>query len=91
MERFEDLIENDCFKLATLLDPSMEIKSFDTQGRVVVKECLKYHMSLLHPSQVSKSVTNSNDQSSESPKSNYIFHDEMYNNERYFFQNNNLY
>ena len=36
MERFEDLIENDCFKLATYLDPVFGPKAFRPEARVQV-------------------------------------------------------
>ena len=49
MERFEDLIENDCFKLATYLDPVFGPKAFRPEARVQVKERLKLHIGLLNP------------------------------------------
>lgn len=55
----------------------MGIKAFYTQGRVIVKERLKYRMSLLHPLQLLKSVISSNELNSESIKSNYIFNKEI--------------
>jgi hypothetical protein len=72
--RFGEYIENDCFKLATLLDPSMGIKYFSMEGRTQVKERLKYHLSLLNPLIVNKSSTNKS--ISFSPQTNYIFHED---------------
>jgi len=38
--------------IATLLDTSMGIKAFNVEDRALVKERLKYHMSLVNPVQV---------------------------------------
>jgi hypothetical protein len=48
-KRFNDYIENDCFKLATFLDPRMGWKMFDEKKRVEIRERLKYHMCLIKP------------------------------------------
>jgi len=63
--------------IATLLDTSMGIKAFNVEDRALVKERLKYHMSLVNPVQVNKNLTNKD--ISTSPKSNYIFHEESAN------------
>jgi len=46
--------------IATLLDTSMGIKAFNVEDRALVKERLKYHMSLVNPVQVNKNLTNDN-------------------------------
>lgn len=77
MERFEDLIENDCFKLATYLDPVFGPKAFRPEARVQVKERLKLHIGLLNPEiQKASEASNSNKPAS-SISSNYTFYSEV--------------
>jgi len=44
MKRFGTFIENDCFKLATYLDPVFGPKAFTADIREKVKQRLKYHI-----------------------------------------------
>jgi hypothetical protein len=49
VKRFSDLIETDCFLLATFLDPVFGPKAFPLIKRDMVKQRLKYHIGLLNP------------------------------------------
>lgn len=49
VKRFDEMIENDCFLLATYLDPVFGPKSFPAEKRNLVKQRLKYHIGLLNP------------------------------------------
>jgi len=74
IKRFDDFIENDCFLLATYLDPVFGPKSFPPEKRNQVKLRLKYHIGLLNP-ELATSVYTVN--AKEKPiSSNYTFFEE---------------
>ena len=75
VKRFDDFIENDCFILATYLDPVFGPKSFPIEKRNQVKQRLKYHIGLLDPTLAKK--TNTLSETLEKPiSSNYFFFSE---------------
>jgi hypothetical protein len=51
-KRFNDYIEQDCFKIATFLEPRMGWKMFNQSKRDEIRERLKFHMALLNKSSV---------------------------------------
>jgi len=73
MKRFGTFIENDCFKLATYLDPVFGPKAFTADIREKVKQRLKYHIGLVNPNLLSNvKVVEAN----KTVSSNYTFYEE---------------
>ena len=70
MRRFNTLIENDCFKLATFLDPVFGPKAFSSDVRDKVKMRLKYHIGLIQPPKTTEIL------SSKTVSSHYTFYEE---------------
>ena len=74
VKRFDEFIENDCFLLATYLDPVFGPKSFPIEKRNQVKQRLKYHIGLLNPTLAK--TTNTLFASEKPISSNYLFFSE---------------
>ena len=74
IKRFGDLIQNDCFKIATFLDPIFGPTAFPVEARNQVRNRLKYHIGLLNPELSKLNSISKLEKNTRPVSSNYTFY-----------------
>ena len=74
IKRFGDLIENDCFKIATFPEPIFVPSAFPVEARNQVRNRLKYHIGLLNPELSKHNSISKLDKNTCPVPSNYTFY-----------------
>jgi hypothetical protein len=73
LNRFQDLVENDLFKISTFLDPSFGIDAFELDKQHDIKKRVKFYLNLESPLNVAINESVAESPLSKKRKENYIF------------------
>ncbi len=73
LNRFQDLVANDLFKVSTFLDPSFGIEAFDLDKQHEIKKSVKFYLNLESPLNIEVNESVSENQLTKKRKENYIF------------------